>query len=105
MSILKVYYPDEPQTEPVVSLEENTPMILPFQRTHVKKSQSRRQEDWVLKRARAIFLNQHCTECGSSAVEKLELRDGLLNQKNRLIPGTATVVGFRCHSCDSEWPA
>ncbi|HAH49668.1 hypothetical protein [Gimesia sp.] len=105
MSILKVYYPDEPQTEPVVSLDETTPMILPFQRARVKKSHSRKQEDWVLKRARTIFLNQQCSDCGSSAVEKLELRDGLLNQKNRLIPGTATVVGFRCHSCDSEWPA
>lgn len=105
MSILKIYYPDDTHSESVTSQEESSSMILPFQRRYPRKPQFLKQEDWVLNRARILFKNQHCPACNSSAIEKLELRDGLLNRKNRLIPGTATVVGFRCETCDTEWPA
>lgn len=105
MSILKIYYPDDTHSEPVASLEDPSPMILPFQRRFPKRPHFLAHEDLALKRARILFKNQQCPACHSSDIEKLELRDGLLNQKNRLIPGTSTVVGFRCESCDSEWPA
>tara|TARA_R110002111_G_scaffold248400_1_gene312071 strand:- start:93983 stop:94351 length:369 start_codon:yes stop_codon:yes gene_type:complete len=105
MSILKIYYPDDTRSEPVVSLDDPAPMTLPFNRGYFRKPHFLQQEDWVLKRARILFKNHQCPACSSSAVESLELRDGLLNRKNRLIPGTATVVGFRCESCDTEWPA
>ncbi|QDT44594.1 hypothetical protein Pan241w_47070 [Gimesia alba] len=105
MSILKIYYPEDTHSEPVTSQEESASMILPFQRRYPKKPHFLKQEDWVLKRARILFQNQQCPACNSSSIDKLELRDGLLNRKNRLIPGTSTVVGFRCESCDTEWPA
>ena len=105
MSILKIYYPEETHNPPAASLEEPTPMILPLNRGPLKKPHYLRQEDWTLKRARILFKNQQCPACSSAAVSSLELRDGLLNRKDHLIPGTATVVGFRCESCDSEWPA
>lgn len=106
MSILKIYCPEDAPSEPVVSLEENSPMILPFQRRYPRKAAApKQQEDWVLKRARILFQNQNCPSCNSASIEQLELRDGLLNRKNRMIPGTATVVGFRCECCDTEWPA
>lgn len=105
MSILKIYYPDDTHSEPVASLETPTQMILPFNRGYFQKPHSLQQSGWVLKRARTLFKNNQCPACSSSAVGSLELRDGLLNRKNHLIPGTATVVGFRCDSCDTEWPA
>ncbi|WP_339731733.1 hypothetical protein [uncultured Gimesia sp.] len=107
MSILKIYYPDNTHCEPVASQEESSSMVLPFQKRYPKEPHflKLKKEDWVLNRARILFQNQQCPACNSSTIEKLELRDGLLNQKNRMIPGTSTVVGFRCECCDTEWPA
>ncbi|QDT96003.1 hypothetical protein [Gimesia aquarii] len=104
MSILKIYYPEDTHPQPSTSVETPPPMILPFERGSLKKPRSQ-QQDWVINRARTIFKNHKCPDCSSSAVAPLELRDGLLNRKNRPIPGTSTVVGFRCESCDTEWPA
>lgn len=105
MSVLKIYYPDDTQTHSTTSLETSHQMILPFKRGYFPHPRVKEQEDWVLKRARSMLKNHQCPACNSSAVAALELRDGLLNRKDHLIPGTSTVVGFRCESCDSEWPA
>ena len=105
MSILKIYYPEDTHNQPVVSKEEPSSMVLPFERGSIKKPHFLQQEDWTLRRARVMFKNHQCPACRSAAVSSLELRDGLLNRKNHMIPGTATVVGFRCASCDNEWPA
>ncbi|MFK7777880.1 MAG: hypothetical protein QM501_07115 [Gimesia sp.] len=105
MSILKIYFPEEIQNQPAASLEDPIPMVLPFERGYIKKPHFLQQEDWTLSRARVMFKNHQCPACRSSVVSSLELRDGLLNRKNNMIPGTATVVGFRCGSCDNEWPA
>ncbi len=107
MSILKIYYPEETHNQPAVPQEDSAParMILPFDRGSYKKPHYLQQEDWTLNRARIVFKNHQCPACRSASVSSLELRDGLLNRKNRSIPGTATVVGFHCASCDHEWPA
>jgi len=105
MSVLKIYCPEETPSETTISQTETQSMILPFRRGISRQPQLHQQTDWVLNRARILFKNQQCPACSSSAIEKLELRDGLLNRKNRLIPGTSTVVGFRCETCDTEWPA
>ena len=105
MSVLKIYYPEETTTETPVTQTESQPTILPFRRALNRQPRFERQTDWVLNHARILFQNQQCPACNSSSVEKLELRDGLLNRRNRMIPGTSTVVGFRCECCDTEWPA
>jgi len=105
MSILKIYYPEETLNKPVASLEDPAPMTLPFNRGSLKKPHYLQHEDWTSRRARVLFKNHQCPACRSASVSSLELRDGLLNRKNHTIPGTATVVGFRCESCDNEWPA
>lgn len=56
-------------------------------------------------RARLIRQNGICPECGHPNVEPLELADSLISARNRLpVPGTATIVGFHCNDCGSEWP-
>jgi predicted RNA-binding Zn-ribbon protein involved in translation (DUF1610 family) len=56
-------------------------------------------------RARLIHQNGVCPECGHSDIEPLELSDSVMSPKNRLpIPGTATIVGFHCNDCGTEWP-
>ena len=38
-------------------------------------------------------------------IEPIELQDAVISPKNRLpIPGTATIVGFHCNDCGTEWP-
>ena len=56
-------------------------------------------------RAQLIVQNNCCPECSHHNVEPLELADSLISPKNRLpVPGTATIVGFHCNECGTEWP-
>lgn len=56
-------------------------------------------------RARLIHQNNTCPECGHQDVEPLELADSVVSTRSRLpIPGTATLVGFHCNDCGTEWP-
>lgn len=56
-------------------------------------------------RARLIHENSACPECSRTNIEPLELQDAVISTKNRLpIPGTATIVGFHCNDCGTEWP-
>lgn len=57
----------------------------------------------VVTRARVLFQNRRCRLCGYPVVEPLERDDGLVNSSGREIPGTATLIGFQCHSCDATW--
>ena len=99
MSRLSVYWPDE------ISLQQNEidePRILPFPgtRSHVH-SQPLAMD--VVTRARLLFSNRACVECGYPVVEPVELPDSTMNLSGLAIPGTATLVGFRCCGCDHEW--
>ena len=56
-------------------------------------------------RARIIQQNNCCPACALHDIEPLELADALISPKNRLpVPGTATIVGFHCNDCGTEWP-
>lgn len=56
-------------------------------------------------RARVIQQNNCCPACELHDIEPLELSDALISPKNRLpVPGTATIVGFHCNDCGTEWP-
>lgn len=58
-----------------------------------------------VERARLIQQNNCCPECSHHSVEPLELADSVISPKNRLpVPGTATIVGFHCNECGTEWP-
>ncbi|HUG18776.1 MAG TPA: hypothetical protein VMM56_07340 [Planctomycetaceae bacterium] len=102
MSRLKLYSPDE--------------VVLPFsQETEDTRFSSSRTSCRipvggdsmidVLIRAQTIRDNRQCIDCGHPIVELLELNDGTFNRNGMPIPGTATLVGFRCASCNAEWPA
>lgn len=56
-------------------------------------------------RARLLHDNSECPHCEKSDIEPLELQDAVISPKSRLpVPGTATIVGFHCNECGSEWP-
>lgn len=56
-------------------------------------------------RARLIRTNNTCPNCSHHDIEPLELEDAMISPKSRLpIPGTATIVGFHCNDCGTEWP-
>ena len=56
-------------------------------------------------RARILQQNNCCPSCTLHDIEPLELADALISPKNRLpVPGTATIVGFHCNDCGTEWP-
>lgn len=59
----------------------------------------------TLQRARLIHANSECTGCGGHDVEPVELDDATLSWRNGdVVPGTATIIGFHCNDCGSEWP-
>lgn len=59
----------------------------------------------IINRSRMLHMHRRCHQCGRPTVQPLERDDATLG-KNRLpVPGTATVVGFHCVYCQSEWTA
>jgi len=101
MSRLSVFWPDE--IKPSSSTDER--MILPFpQRKAVAKSTTASKPMDVITRARVLFENRRCTDCGYPVVEPIELPDSATNRSGLAIPGTATLIGFRCCGCQTEWP-
>ena len=112
MSRLSVYWPDECEAVTTAVLDE--PQLLQFPRSRKRSSvESRVVSDRtlceeaprldVIARARLLFSNRQCCRCRSHAVEPLQLDDARVNRQGLEIPGTATITGFRCHSCDAEW--
>jgi hypothetical protein len=58
-----------------------------------------------VRRARMLFQNRCCPVCQYPVVHPLELTDAARNRRGRIIPGTATLVGFHCNGCGHEWRA
>jgi len=98
MSRLSVFWPDECDAAAAVA---EYPMILPFPR-QLGGDQSAPRLD-IISRARILFENRRCRHCHYPVVEPRELDDGLVNSTGLEIPGTATLVGFQCRSCDASW--
>ncbi|MFK7820423.1 MAG: hypothetical protein AB8G99_17005 [Planctomycetaceae bacterium] len=109
MTDLKIFRPsdDEVESQPRFEAPEALPReILPFSRnTRIISGRISSKRMRALNRARILFENQKCAYCGKATVEPLELDDAVVSGKNnRVVPGTATIVGFHCHSCSEEWP-
>lgn len=100
MSRLSVFWPDEMKS----SSKTEERMILPFsQPKSVSKSTSKPATMDVITRARVLFENRRCNDCGYPVVEPIELPDSATNLSGLAIPGTATLIGFRCCGCQTEW--
>jgi hypothetical protein len=111
MSDLKVYWPDsEPvSTEPMPAKRAETssvssePEIYSFTEW-VDKLRGPDSNPAAL-RAQRLNVNQTCPDCSrAGGVLPLMLNDGRMDGSGRLVPGSATLVGFRCESCSHEWP-
>jgi hypothetical protein len=97
MSTLRIVWPEE------VAAKQNDSVaasILPFQDA---RSTLQRVQANVIHRARALYANRHCRVCHYPVVLPIELDDATLNRCGQSIPGTATLVGFRCRGCRAEW--
>ena len=99
MSRLSVFWPEETCT---IATTTDEPMILPFPRPQRFSDAERRPMD-VVTRARVLFANRKCHECRYPVVEPIELADSAVNSSGLAIPGTATLIGFRCCGCQNEW--
>lgn len=99
MSRLSVYWPDELSSSDH-GLDE--PQILLFPGVRREPAKASGPLD-VITRARLLFSNRSCQECGYPVVQPVELSDSLVNRNGLAIPGTATLTGFRCCGCDHEW--
>jgi hypothetical protein len=100
MSRLSVYWPDECHTISKASHEQ--PVILRFPTAAPTMSAPAEPLD-IISRARLIFENRRCCQCGYPVVKPVELDDALTNTSGLAIPGSATLVGFECTSCDASW--
>lgn len=109
MSNLKVYWPES----------ENAPTATSARRADVGDSPAEPEiysfVEWVEKlrepdtnpsalRAQRLNANQSCPDCSRVGVLPLMLNDGRMDNSGRLVPGSATLVGFRCETCSHEWP-
>jgi hypothetical protein len=97
MSEYRVIWPEDVALDTLFT--ESEPAILQFRVQRLRTGKTTN----VIDRARALFNNRTCRTCGYPVVTPIELNDAQLNRNGRVIPGTATLVGFRCHGCKSEW--
>ncbi|MEX0717837.1 MAG: hypothetical protein WD066_14680 [Planctomycetaceae bacterium] len=101
MSRLNVYWPDAAEREDVPYGPDGEPLILSFCRAIV--ASRRGESNPALLRARSLHRNRCCPECDHPVVQPLELADAFVGRGRIPVPGTATLVGFRCGRCAAEW--
>jgi hypothetical protein len=110
MSDLKVYWPENESavaealpTEVAESRDtSNEPEIYSFAEWVEKLRQPDSQPSAL--RAQRLNANQTCPDCSRAGVLPLMLNDGRMDGSGHLVPGSATLVGFRCETCTHEWP-
>jgi len=110
MSNLRLFWPSESDTDVSGAASDDEPAaILPFQlrATGSRDGVARRAHtSSAVRRARVLFENRCCPWCDRLNVEPIQLDDAVISLGNHEpVPGTATIVGFRCRDCASEWPA
>lgn len=107
---LRIYEPPEPTAENTGVDADNASQrmtaerdILPFRKPKTRIISGRFTPP--VDRARLIRENNECPECQRCNIEPIELQDATISHRNRMpIPGTATIVGFHCNDCETEWP-
>lgn len=100
---LRLYQPP-PEPSPALNAHHEERDIIPMNSRRQTTIISGRMEA-PADRARIIHENAVCPECSKTNIEPLELKDAIISPKSRLpIPGTATIVGFHCTDCTTEWP-
>lgn len=102
---LRLYEPpqEDAQVETKVELTEDR-HVIPF-RSHRRATIISGRITPAVDRAKILHDNAACPECSRHDIEPLELQDAAISPKSRLpIPGTATIVGFHCNDCGTEWP-
>ncbi|MDA0589724.1 MAG: hypothetical protein O2820_19565 [Planctomycetota bacterium] len=116
MSLLRIFRPEDdtcpPATEsffcdPELAQRESPqtdgePVLLSFEKY---SASLRGPTNSQLRRARQIHAHCQCPECRSALVVPLVLNDGRRDRSGEEVPGTSTLVGFRCDVCSTEWPA
>jgi hypothetical protein len=98
MSVLRIVWSEDGTAESDGFAAEAT--VLPFQDT---RAAAQRAQANVVHRARTLYSNRHCPVCSYPVVLPVELDDAAINRCGQAIPGTATLVGFRCRGCRAEW--
>lgn len=69
-----------------------------------KPAQQQTDQQQPAQRAYLLRTNDCCPQCQRSLVEPLELQDAIIGRNQRPVPGTSTLIGFHCQSCEWEWP-
>lgn len=81
--------------------DDGGPMIVQFRRPVVgHRAQTQEQ---LLTRAKIVHRNRCCRYCDSPSVVPMQRNDAVMNRNGMPIPGTATLIGFRCRRCSVEW--
>ncbi len=81
--------------------EEASPMIVKFRRPVI--CERPRTQEQLLSRMKTVYRNRCCRHCSSQVVVPVQRNDAELDRNGMPIPGTATLIGFRCKQCSAEW--
>lgn len=107
MSCLKLYAPHEAELAGEVEygeslrIDASEPEILSWETYRRSRKLSLIE---ILARTRALYQNKRCRDCGRPTVQPVEHDDALLGKNRAPIPGSATLLGFHCDYCRTEWP-
>ena len=103
MARLRVYRGPESRSRFRLISCDDRPDVIPFS-TFLQAGRHRGHDAGPVSRARALHANRFCRSCGHAAVDPVTLNDGLRDGSGQYVPGTATLVGFHCRHCQTEWP-
>ena len=113
MSKFHVFWPDDAGSvatqdrlqvaEPDTQAEDFSEPTVSFSRWVSRLGRDSSNE--MPRRAMQLARNTDCPHCRRVGSVPLTLNDGRLDTSGELVPGTATLVGFRCGHCQSEWSA
>lgn len=103
MSQLRLFRPERIDAPHCDSDDAFEPYVIPFAPRSQRIARNRIND--TVTRARILSANCRCPACRHPVTEPIELADGMYTRNNLPIPGTATLVGFRCTRCHVEWPA
>lgn len=118
MSCLKLYWPrtlslfnpcdddraDDCAGDSSPASDGAAPVILSFPRIAGRIGAGAGRAE-LLNRARLIYANRYCPECGRASVVPVDAEPALMSRNHMPIPGTGRLVGFECDCCGHAWKA
>lgn len=109
MGYLRIYAPDDAtfHVDPCDPYQESehpgeSPEVLPLHASRMGIHWPTSQIE-LIQRSRLLHENRKCRHCHRPVVQLIHNNDAFQGRGQLPVPGTATLLGFRCEYCRRVW--